>query len=116
MELIEGIFLSQTFTTTVACCLKHVLQGQSLYRKGYMNWQVSSLLQVVEEEIERSMDKMKSPVDGLYKNIFDGKVCKKLPRKDGSLFSPSDEIRESGELRIGVTLGGLVSNSIFLLH
>ena len=37
MELIEGIFLSQTFTTTVACCLKHVLQGQSLYRKGYMN-------------------------------------------------------------------------------
>ncbi len=59
MELIEGIFLSQTFTTTVACCLKHVLQGQSLYRKGYMNWQVSSLLQVVEEEIERSMDKMK---------------------------------------------------------
>jgi hypothetical protein len=32
-------------------------------------------------------------------------VCKELPRKDGSLFSPSDEIRESGELRIGVTLG-----------
>jgi len=44
-------------------------------------------------------------VDGLYKNIFDGKVCKQLPRKDGSLFLPSDEIRESGELRIGVTLG-----------
>jgi len=39
------------------------------------------------------MDKMKSPVDGLYKNIFDGKVCKELPCKDGSLFfSPSNEI------------------------
>jgi hypothetical protein len=33
-------------------------------------------------------------------------VCKELPCKDGSrFFAPSDEVRQSGELRIGVTLG-----------
>jgi hypothetical protein len=60
----------------------------------------------IEEEIEKSMDRMASSVDGVYNNIFDGKVCKELPYKDGSLFfSPSDEVRQSGELQIGVTLG-----------
>jgi hypothetical protein len=60
----------------------------------------------IEEEMEKSMDRMASSEDGVYKNIFDGKVCKELPCKDGSLFfSPSDEVRQSGELRIGVTLG-----------
>lgn len=60
----------------------------------------------IEEEVEKSMDRMASSEEGVYKNIFDGKVCKELPCKDGSLFfSPSDEVRESGELRIGVTLG-----------
>ena len=60
----------------------------------------------IEEEVEKSMDRMASSEEGVYKNIFDGKVCKELPCKDGSLFfSPSDEVQESGELHIGVTLG-----------
>jgi len=60
----------------------------------------------VEEEIERSMDKVKCPVDGVYTSIFDGKVCRELPAHGGGLFfSPSDEERASGELRVGVSLG-----------
>lgn len=47
----------------------------------------------IEEEIEKSMDKMASSIDGVYKSIFDGKVCKELPCQDGSLFfSPSNEV------------------------
>lgn len=60
----------------------------------------------VEEEIERSIDRVKSSVNGVYTNIFDGKVCKELPCQDGSLFfSPSENVRASGELRVGVSLG-----------
>lgn len=60
----------------------------------------------VEEEIECSIDKVAASVEGVYTNIFDGKICKELPCKDGSkFFSPSAEVRASGELRIGVSLG-----------
>lgn len=60
----------------------------------------------VEEEIEQSINKVKASIPGVYNNIFDGKVCKELKCKDGTLFfSPSDEVKASGELRIGVTLG-----------
>lgn len=60
----------------------------------------------IEDEIERSLNKVKSSVNGVYTNIFDGKVCKELPCQDGSLFfSPSEELQRSGELRVGVSLG-----------
>jgi hypothetical protein len=70
--------------------------------------QLATLLSVegVEAEIEKSIGKAKARVPGVWKNIFDGKVCQELPTADGSrFFFPTDEEVASGELRIGVTMG-----------
>ncbi|KAJ7914136.1 hypothetical protein B0H13DRAFT_1873214 [Mycena leptocephala] len=70
--------------------------------------QLETLLSVegMEEEIEKSTGKAKAPIPGVWKNIFDGKVCQELPTADGGrFFFPSDEEVAVGELRIGVTMG-----------
>ncbi|KAF7363429.1 hypothetical protein MSAN_00998700 [Mycena sanguinolenta] len=70
--------------------------------------QLAALLSVegVEAEIEKSLNKAKARIPGVYKNIFDGKICQELPTADGSrFFFPSDEAVAAGELRIGVTMG-----------
>jgi hypothetical protein len=70
--------------------------------------QLATLLSVegVEAEIEKSIGKAKARVPGVWKNIFDGKVCQELPMADGSwFFFPTEEEVASGELRIGVTMG-----------
>ncbi|KAJ7814371.1 hypothetical protein B0H13DRAFT_1924870 [Mycena leptocephala] len=70
--------------------------------------QLATLLSVegVEAEIEKSIGKAKARVPGVWKNIFDGKVCQELPTADGSwFFFPTEEEVASGELRIGVTMG-----------
>ncbi|KJA24792.1 hypothetical protein HYPSUDRAFT_53569 [Hypholoma sublateritium FD-334 SS-4] len=60
----------------------------------------------IETEIEKSRVKLRATTPGEYTNIFDGRVCHTLPCKDGSLFfDPSDEVCDSGELRIGLALG-----------
>lgn len=70
--------------------------------------QLATMLAVpgIENEIEQSRVKLRSTTPGEYNNIFDGRVCHTLPCKDGSLFfDPSDEVCNSGELRIGLALG-----------
>jgi hypothetical protein len=70
--------------------------------------QLATLLSVegVEDEIERSLAKAKGRIPGVWKNIFDGKICQELPTAEGSrFFFPSDEEVAAGELRIGVTMG-----------
>lgn len=48
--------------------------------------QLATLLSVegVEAEIEKSLDKAKARILGVWKNIFDGKICQELPTADGS--------------------------------
>ncbi|KAJ7712469.1 hypothetical protein B0H14DRAFT_3523914 [Mycena olivaceomarginata] len=70
--------------------------------------QLATLLSVegVEDEIERSLAKVKVRIPGVWKNIFDGKICHELPTAEGSrFFFPSDEEVAAGELRTGVTMG-----------
>lgn len=70
--------------------------------------QLGTLLlnKAIEEEIERSLDKAQNSTPGVFESIFHGKVCCELKCKDGTLFFyPSEEVKQSGELRIGVTLG-----------
>ena len=70
--------------------------------------QLATMLAVpgIETEIEKSRVKLRSTTPGEYNNIFNGRVCHTLPCKDGSLFfDPSDEVCDSGELRIGLALG-----------
>ncbi|KAJ7301764.1 hypothetical protein DFH08DRAFT_992213 [Mycena albidolilacea] len=69
--------------------------------------QLATLLSVegVEDEIERSLAKAKVRKPGVWKNIFDGKICQELPTAEGSwFFFPSDEEVAAGELRIGATM------------
>ncbi|KJA21043.1 hypothetical protein HYPSUDRAFT_1089591 [Hypholoma sublateritium FD-334 SS-4] len=70
--------------------------------------QLAAMLAVpgIEEHMESSREKLRQTEPGKYKNIFNGRVCQTLPCKDGTrFFDPSDEVCESGELRIGLALG-----------
>ncbi|KAJ7774087.1 hypothetical protein B0H16DRAFT_1450890 [Mycena metata] len=70
--------------------------------------QLATLLSTegIETEIENSLGKAKARVPGVWKNIFDGKICQELPTAAGSrFFFPSEEEVAAGELRIGVTMG-----------
>lgn len=60
----------------------------------------------MEDEIEKGVQKANRPRDGTYSTIFDGDICRELPTNDdGRFFYPTEAELESGELRIGVTLG-----------
>ncbi|KAJ7799473.1 hypothetical protein B0H14DRAFT_3787754 [Mycena olivaceomarginata] len=60
----------------------------------------------MEDEIEKSLERPKATKAGNWTDIFDGKICQKLPSADGSrLFFPTEEDVAGGELRIGVTMG-----------
>ncbi|KAJ7739013.1 hypothetical protein B0H16DRAFT_1729688 [Mycena metata] len=70
--------------------------------------QLATLLSTegIETEIEISLGKAKARVPGVWKNIFDGKICQELPTAAGSrFFFPSEEEVAAGELCIGVTMG-----------
>ena len=58
------------------------------------------------DKMARALDQTEQHKSGKYRNIFDGKICQNLKAADSSLFfRPSQEAIDTGELRIGVTLG-----------
>lgn len=70
--------------------------------------QLATLLAIegMEIELEKSLGKAKARVPGVWKNIFDGKICQELPTAAGSkFFFPSEAEVAAGELRLGVALG-----------